>query len=237
LPSSPPVTASIPSENLTISGGIAIFHLATARVVLCYHTRDRYFFLPKGRKNVHENILSAAEREGFEESGFRNRVLALSIEHGQTLPETGEGHGEDARFVTEPLWTQMLPLRAGSTRQYLLFWYAGETVPQDAEAQYQQQAENASQSSGKQIYRPPPPFPQDMTIRQRIGLDARLEEDGKKAVYEPVKHEGTGVDEEEMLYTAALVPINEAMRKLRGRLEADVVNRAWEGIQLRMRLE
>lgn len=62
-----PVYASFPSSNLTIGCGVAIFHLASSRVVLCYHTRDKYWFLPKGRRDSGEESGRAAEREGFEE--------------------------------------------------------------------------------------------------------------------------------------------------------------------------
>lgn len=55
------------SSRLTISAGVAIFHLATARVVLCYHTLQRGWFLPKGRRDVHEESGCGAEREGYEE--------------------------------------------------------------------------------------------------------------------------------------------------------------------------
>ena len=84
---------------------------------------------------------------------------------------------------------------------------------------------------------PPSPYPPDKTIRQRIELDTILDEHGKTSVYEPVRHEGTGVDEEEALYTAKLVPVPEAVQKLRGTLQCDVVSRAWQAIQLRMRME
>lgn len=232
--SSPPVTANISAENLTISAGIAIFHLASSRVVLCYHTRDKYYFLPKGRKNVHEDLLAAAEREGFEESGMRGRVIGVPIGHRQTLPEDGEVN-EDVRFAKEPIWTQMLPLRPGTTskRQYLLFWFVGETVPKGIEEEYWR----GETSTGKRVYRSPSPFPVDMTLRQRVDLDFVVGEDGTRRVYEPLRHEGTGVNEEELLYTAELVPVDEAVRKLGGSLMADVVRKGWEGLQLRLRME
>ncbi|KAK5012705.1 hypothetical protein LTR39_004012, partial [Cryomyces antarcticus] len=64
---STPVYANFPSSNLTIGAGVAIFHLASARVVVCYHSRDKYWFLPKGRRDVNEATRAAAEREDFEE--------------------------------------------------------------------------------------------------------------------------------------------------------------------------
>lgn len=69
----PTVSASLPfharfdSSHLTIGAGVAIFHLATSRVVLCWHTREGYWFLPKGRRDVYEESGCGAEREGYEE--------------------------------------------------------------------------------------------------------------------------------------------------------------------------
>lgn len=55
--------------------------------------------------------------------------------------------------------------------------------------------------------------------------------------WEPVRHENTGVDEEEALYLSYLVPITEAREKLRGSIMADVVRKGWEGICERLRME
>lgn len=44
----PPTLVQFPSEKLTLGAGVAIFHIASERVVVCYHTRDKYYFLPKG---------------------------------------------------------------------------------------------------------------------------------------------------------------------------------------------
>ena len=63
----PPIVGNWDSANTTIGAGVAIFHLASSRVVLCYHSTDKYYFLPKGRRDASEDTGSAAEREGFEE--------------------------------------------------------------------------------------------------------------------------------------------------------------------------
>ena len=222
----PPTTSNVaianhPSENLTISAGVAIFHLATSRVVLCYHTRDQYYFLPKGRKNAYEDVCRTAEREGFEESGYRNRLLPLPMQHRATDGDEGK-----ERWVTETQWMQLLPLGRG--RQYVLFWYVGETVPPEVEESY---------GGERGVYRVPEAFPKEGTLEERIRLDKVIGEDGTEKIYEPVRHEGTGVDEEEALYTSQLVPVEEAKRKLRGSVMEDVVRRGWEGIQQRMETE
>lgn len=75
-----PVVASFDSEHLTIGAGVAIFHLASSRVVVCYHPVHKYWFLPKGRRDVNEETGVAAEREGFEEvrHSFSPRLFSCS---------------------------------------------------------------------------------------------------------------------------------------------------------------
>lgn len=66
----PPVIAQFSCEDLVVGGGVAIFHLASQRVVICSaHDRrgQRYYFLPKGRRDAGEDSRTGAEREGYEE--------------------------------------------------------------------------------------------------------------------------------------------------------------------------
>ncbi|KAF2092155.1 hypothetical protein K490DRAFT_70817 [Saccharata proteae CBS 121410] len=211
--SNAPVNANFASPDLTIGCGVAIFHVATERVVLCYHSRDRYWFLPKGRRDVGEDTARAAEREGFEESGYRNRLLPLPIRHRQP-----RAHAPDASavarsaFATEPVWTQLIPQSAHT--QYVLFWYIAETVPPDVEEAV--------------AYVAPSQYPPGLNISERIKMD-----DG----YEPVRHANTGVDEEEALYESYLLPAAEAMSKVRGTIMADVIRKGWEGIRARQAWE
>ena len=62
-----PVWRNFDSAHLLLGGGVAIFHLATSRVVVIRHSRENYWFLPKGRRDVGEESAAGAEREGFEE--------------------------------------------------------------------------------------------------------------------------------------------------------------------------
>jgi len=64
---SQPVHSRFSAHHLVVAAGVAIFHVASERVVVCYHTRHGYWFLPKGRRDAGEITERAAEREGFEE--------------------------------------------------------------------------------------------------------------------------------------------------------------------------
>ena len=63
----PPLAGNWDSAHTSIGAGVAIFHLASGRVVVCYHSTRDYYFLPKGRRDANEDTGPGAEREGFEE--------------------------------------------------------------------------------------------------------------------------------------------------------------------------
>ena len=64
---SDPVDRAFAGQRFIHGGGVAIFHIKSARVVVVHHTKKNYWFLPKGRKDVDETSAEGAEREGFEE--------------------------------------------------------------------------------------------------------------------------------------------------------------------------
>ena len=122
-------------------------------------------------------------------------------------------------MTAEAVWMQLMPL---GVRQYVLYWYIAETLPPDVEKELETEVGAA--------YKPPPPFPNNLTLRDRI----KLEPEG----YEPLHHDNTGVDEEEQTYESFLVSVDEAVKKLgRNSVMADVVLRGWKGIQDRLAIE
>jgi hypothetical protein len=107
-------------------------------------------------------------------------------------------------------------------KQYLLYWYVAETVPASMEKELETEAGAA--------YKSPPPYPQNLTLRERVALDP--------PGYEPIHHEGTGVDEEEQAYKTYLVTVEDAIQKLgKNSVMADVVLKGWKGIQDRYAME
>ena len=103
------------------------------------------------------------------------------------------------------------------------------------------EAQDSSNAKSLLAYAPPPPYPHDLCLKQRIALEP--------TDYEPVHHAGTGVDEMEVQYVSELVNIDEAMARLRspgkygkgagvsGEVMADAVRRGWEGVVRRMEEE
>ena len=117
---------------------------------------------------------------------------------------------------------QLVPV--ARTTQYTLFWYIAETVPPADEVSLQNQTE-----ADGMTYQVPPRFPSDMPLAARIAQEPKG--------YEPIRHENTGVDAEEALYASYLLPISEALEKLKGTIMADVVRKGWKGIQMRQEIE
>jgi hypothetical protein len=74
-----PVIAQYPGDKSVTGGGVAIFHLATSRVVICSAVEGniKYYFLPKGRRDAGEESGPGAEREGYEEV----RCIAMLLAH------------------------------------------------------------------------------------------------------------------------------------------------------------
>ncbi|KAF2101238.1 hypothetical protein NA57DRAFT_26349, partial [Rhizodiscina lignyota] len=220
-----PLYAQFDSEHTQVAAGVAIFHLKSERVVVCYHSRDEYWFLPKGRKDAGESVERAACREGFEESGYRNRLLPIPQKHRQPAPAAPLPTGSIGPFTTEAVWMQFAP--NGRRTQYILFWYIAETIPPDDVPL----SDELQLHSSTTPYIHPPPFPPDLKLEERLAQDP--------VDYVPQRHEGTGVDEEEAQYQSSLLPIAEAMEKLAltSNVMVDVVRRGWEGVLLRRDIE
>ena len=163
------------------------------------------------------------------------------------------------RYTTEPVLLQLQPFSAHG--QYVLSWRIAETLPPDLDTAGPDAAAlggplSAPSSSGSPsapspgsrpsappptghhpapppLYHAPPPYPPDLTLRARVALDRTPE----GAVYEPVRHEGTGVDEEEREYRSALLPVARALAVLAGSGQERVVRMGWEAICRRDRME
>ncbi|KAA6407902.1 MAG: hypothetical protein FRX48_08253 [Lasallia pustulata] len=175
--SNQPVTVNYDCSHLTIGAGVAIFHIATSRVVLCRHSVDNYWFLPKGRRDAGEDTGAGAEREGFEESGYRNRLLPIPMRHRQP----------------QPFHNKCCSATSPTPYQY------------------------------------PPKYPATLTLEERLEMEV--------GGYEPVHHLNTAVDSEEALYESHLLPVEEAVQKLKGTIQEYVVRSGWQAIVRRHQTE
>ncbi|KIY52973.1 hypothetical protein FISHEDRAFT_34214 [Fistulina hepatica ATCC 64428] len=71
------------SENLMIGAGMVIFQVPSdpLKVVLVYEKRRKYWFLPKGRKDVGEAVEQTAVREAFEEVHHENTGMPDEVNY------------------------------------------------------------------------------------------------------------------------------------------------------------
>lgn len=61
-----------------LGAGMVLIQPSTNKVILLYDTSRRYWFLPKGRKDVGESLEQAALREAYEEASL---TASLGIEY------------------------------------------------------------------------------------------------------------------------------------------------------------
>ncbi|KAJ7161055.1 NUDIX hydrolase domain-like protein [Mycena filopes] len=120
--------------NFLLGAGMVVIQPATNKIVLVYETKKKYWFLPKGRKDVGESLEQAALREAYEESGYRVEFLPLHTQSQAPLSPNTPHRAPNC----EPIYihTTYYPerLRPNSVRppgEYLTFWYVGQ-IPADA---------------------------------------------------------------------------------------------------------
>ena len=130
-------------------------------------------------------------------------------------------------FVTDHVWTQLAP--QSRNRQYLLFWFIAETVPPKLEEELNEAMIIKATDLNLTPYQYPAKYPSDLTLPARI----ELEGDG----YEPVHHKNTAVNAEEALYESHLMPVEDALMKLRGSVMEEVVRIGWNAICARHEME
>ncbi|OAA62483.1 nudix hydrolase [Niveomyces insectorum RCEF 264] len=80
-----------PSERCTISCGTVCVDPRMSKVLIIFNRRLRIWQLPKGRKNIGEDLHAAALRETYEETGVHAALLRLKIRTRSTrsVPPSG----------------------------------------------------------------------------------------------------------------------------------------------------
>ncbi|KAB5562691.1 hypothetical protein GE09DRAFT_1056490 [Coniochaeta sp. 2T2.1] len=81
-----------PSEATTISCGTVTIDPASQKMLLIWNKKLEIYQLPKGRKNIGEDMLSAAMRETYEETGVKATPLRLKIATRATPPSDHHHH-------------------------------------------------------------------------------------------------------------------------------------------------
>jgi 8-oxo-dGTP pyrophosphatase MutT (NUDIX family) len=89
------------SEATIISCGTVTLDLAQSMVLLIWNKRLQIYQLPKGRKNIGEDILCTALRETAEETGviatpLRLKIATRATPPSRTVPESSREHEANA---------------------------------------------------------------------------------------------------------------------------------------------
>lgn len=90
-----------PSEATTISCGTVTIDPTRQKVLLIWNKKLEIYQLPKGRKNIGEDMLSAAVRETYEETGVRATPLRLKIATRATPPSDHRPSADDTTRAGE----------------------------------------------------------------------------------------------------------------------------------------
>ncbi|KAJ7630098.1 NUDIX hydrolase domain-like protein [Mycena polygramma] len=122
--------------NILLGAGMVVFQPATMKVVVVFEREKKFWFLPKGRKDVGESLEQAALREAYEESGYRVEFLPLYTD--SRAPRPPGTPAAASLFNCEPIFIgiQSYDARKRGNRisppgEYLSFWYVGQ-IPADA---------------------------------------------------------------------------------------------------------
>ncbi|KAJ6554475.1 NUDIX hydrolase domain-like protein [Mycena capillaripes] len=132
----PVPNSSWTDENFLLGAGMVVFQPATLKVVVLYETKKKFWFLPKGRKDVGESLEQTALREAYEESGYRVDFLPLYTH--TRAPGPPDDPWAPSRLNCEAIHINLtsFPARKRGNRtsppgEYLSFWYVGQ-IPEDA---------------------------------------------------------------------------------------------------------
>ncbi|KAM5532514.1 hypothetical protein V8D89_013801 [Ganoderma adspersum] len=135
------------AQDFMLGAGMVIIQPSTKKVVVLSEKEEagdgrafRYWFLPKGRKDVGESLEQTALREAYEESGLRVTFLPIILPHNAPGAPDTLADIDRRRFLpcTEPIYIftqayekRVSPGRAKGKAEYLTFWYVGQ-VPDNA---------------------------------------------------------------------------------------------------------
>jgi len=116
-----------------LGAGMVIIQPSTQKIVVVYETEKKFWFLPRGRKDVGESLEQAALREAYEETGYQAEFLPLLNPTHQPVPPHLR---EDADWLnTEPMYVTLTSWHPRRRRngvvevhggEYLTMWYAGQ---------------------------------------------------------------------------------------------------------------
>jgi 8-oxo-dGTP pyrophosphatase MutT (NUDIX family) len=121
-------THQYPSPSFVESCGAILFdltHPATPRICIANLLSQNQYVLPKGRRNINESRKDAALREMYEETGYRCKLLPVTMATRATAPDDDADVVDEARVherLTEPFMSTVRELaNAGGVK--IIWWF------------------------------------------------------------------------------------------------------------------
>lgn len=123
MATSPFKTTQYKSLDLTESAGVVLFDAKTNRICLLRHEKSEWL-LPKGRRNLSESRAEAAVREAQEETGFRCRLLPVTMFSRQPLSTDLAASPDESTIrsgIVEPFMFTVREVEAGRVK--VIWWF------------------------------------------------------------------------------------------------------------------
>lgn len=116
------------SQDFMLGAGMVIIQPETRKVVCVWERERKYWFLPKGRKDVGQSLEETALREAYEETGYRATFLPTYHYHNQPSPTYQYYPSTEPIFIHLMTWG---PRYRGDKMvdpggEYLTTWYIGQ---------------------------------------------------------------------------------------------------------------
>jgi len=113
-----------------LGAGMVLIQDKTQKIVIIYEKQKKYWFFPRGRKDIGESLEQTALREAYEESGYRAEFLPLfAPHHAPAAPHDLNAYN---RPDTEPIFISLTSWQPRRRRgfpdnggEYLTSWYVG----------------------------------------------------------------------------------------------------------------
>ena len=117
------ITSQYSSEQFVESAGAILFRLSTKEICLLHLLQSDEYVLAKGRRNCQESTQQTAVRELMEETGYRCRLLPVTISTRAPPAIETEQMADVPRTLSNITGPFFLQIRQSSENNVKLIWW------------------------------------------------------------------------------------------------------------------